>query len=103
MYNVLCTLLFILSTGVHDKDPTAMIATLITCTMLSFIIIAILGLAIAIMYRKRKRKQAEQASVEHIYDIPMDIKHPTKSAAETEETWKENLQYNVAYGVLNRH
>ena len=55
------------------------------------------------MYRKKKRKQAEQASVEHIYDIPMDVKHPTKSATETEETWKENLQYNVAYGVFNRH
>ena len=35
----------------------------------------------------------------------MDVQHPTKSATETEETWKENLrmQYNVAYGVFNRH
>jgi hypothetical protein len=89
--------------GKHDDNFAAIIATIVTCTMLSFIIIAILGLAIAIMYQKRKRKQAEQASVEHIYDIPMNVKQPTKSTAETEETWKENLQYNVAYGVLNRH
>ena len=88
---------------IHDDDPTAMIATIVTCTMLSFIIIAILGLAIAIIYRKRKRKQAEQESVEHIYDIPMNVKQPTTSATQTEETWKENLQYNVAYGVFNRH
>ena len=71
--------------------------------MLSFIIIAILGIVIAIIYRKRKCKQAEQASVEHIYDMPMNVKLPTKSASQTEETWKENLQYNVAYGVFNRH
>ena len=63
--------------------------------MLFFIIIALVGLAIAIVYRKRRRRQTEQECVEHIYDMPIE---PTKSATQTEETRKKDLQYNnVAY------
>ena len=66
--------------------------------MLSFIIIAIVGLAIAIVYRKRRRTQTEQECVEHIYDMPIEVKQPAKSATQTEETQKKDLQYNnVAY------
>ena len=83
MYNALC---IFLSTGSHDNDPTAIIATIVTCTMLSFIIIAIIGLVLAIVYQKRKRKQTERESMEHIY---MNSKQPIKSASQTEETCKE--------------
>ena len=38
MYNALCILLLNHSTGVHDDDPAAMIATIVTCTMFSFVI-----------------------------------------------------------------
>ena len=90
---------FLLSTGTHDDDSTTIIVIIVVCAL---IIIAVFGFVIAIVYRIWKHKKAEENFEEHIYDIP-DIPELIRSRncdLQTGEIQQEDMQYNVAYGVL---
>ena len=96
----MCTNYFFLSTGVHvpDDNWTIIVVVIVICVL---IIIAILGLVSVIVYRKWRQKKAEDDSEEHIYDVILEpIRQTTEHNVQREEVKQEDMQYNVAYGVI---